>query len=175
LLYCKTDASSSAVLEQATQIGFDIEEINSSGEVIIKRKKLSWVCIMELPEFQRICLGSDSLKMCLEDLCECEEDEKPGNDISNKSYRYAAHRIYTKQSGSGDEDNRLCETCTSYRVVLFSPFERDIQIRTTHILYFIISFVLNMPSIVKAALLPYGKIKSQAFLGPNYFPKDYEC
>jgi len=76
--------------------------------------------------------------MYLEDLCECEEDEKPGNDISNKSYRYAAHRIYTKQSGSGDEDDRLCETCTSYRVVLFSPFERDIQIRTTHILYFII-------------------------------------
>jgi len=51
LLYCKTDAGSSAVLEQAKQIGFDIEEINSSGEVIIKRKKLSWVCIMELPEF----------------------------------------------------------------------------------------------------------------------------
>ena len=81
LLCCKTDAGSSAVHEQAKQIGFDIEDINSSCEVIIKRKKLSWVCIMELPEFQRICLGSDSLKMCLEDLCECEEDEKPGNDI----------------------------------------------------------------------------------------------
>jgi len=67
LLCCKTDADSSAVLEQAKQIGFDIEEINSSGEVIIKRKKLSWVCITELPEFQRICLGPDSLRMYLED------------------------------------------------------------------------------------------------------------
>ena len=110
LLCCKTDADSSAVLEQAKQIGFDIEEINSSGEVIIKRKKLSWVCITELPEFQRICLGPDSLRMCLE-----------------------------------DPDN-------------------------THI-----SFVPNMPSTVKAALLPYGKIKNLPFLGPNYFPKDYEC
>jgi len=94
LLYCKTDAGSSAVLEQAKQIGFDIEEINSSGEVIIKRKKLSWVCIMELPEFQRICLGSDSLKMCLEDLCECEEDEKPGNDISNKLSICSSQNLY---------------------------------------------------------------------------------
>ena len=107
LLCCKTDADNSAVLEQAKQIGFDIEEeINSSGEVIIKRKKLSWVCITELPKFQRICLGPDSLRMCLE-----------------------------------DPDN-------------------------THI-----SFVPNMPSTVKAALLPYGKINNL----PNYFPKDYEC
>ena len=98
LLCCKTDADSSAVLEQAKQIGFDIEEINSSGEVIIKRKKLSWVCITELPEFQRICLGPDSLRMCLE-----------------------------------DPDN-------------------------THI-----SFVPNMPSTVKAALLPYGKINNLPF------------
>ena len=49
---------------------------------------------MELPEFQRICLGPDSLRMCLEDLCEHEEDEKPGNDILNKSYRYGGQNLY---------------------------------------------------------------------------------